>query len=213
MARFGLIGDPIGHSKSPELFRKAYNGRWDYDLIEGSDFELSWQRFLDGYDGINITAPFKEPALRKADIISPECEKIGATNLVVKTPEGTKAFNSDYLGVKSILEPFLGECSTVAVIGFGGAGKAAAAAAEDLGFKTSVLRHHQIAGGVEADIIVFTLPRPVEGIDKLECKHLLEANYRDPVLEGHPGYIPGSEWLLAQARCGYALFTGEEPNL
>ena len=58
--RFGLIGDPIGHSASPQLFRTAYSGRFPYDLIEGSDFETSYVRFLREYKAINITAPFKE---------------------------------------------------------------------------------------------------------------------------------------------------------
>ena len=62
MIKFGLIGHPIGHSASPALFAKAYGGRWQYDLIEGEDFEASWQRFLDEYQAINITAPFKETA-------------------------------------------------------------------------------------------------------------------------------------------------------
>ena len=102
-AKFGLIGYPIAHSQSPELFRKAYGGRYAYDLIEEADFYRAWQRFLDGYDAVNVTAPFKEPALRRADLPAPECLKIGATNLLVKTPEGVKAWNSDYLGVLELL--------------------------------------------------------------------------------------------------------------
>ena len=102
--KFGLIGHPIEHSLSPALFKAGYNGRYTYDLIETPDFEEAYQRFLDGYDGINVTAPFKELAIRKADILSEECQAIGATNLLVKTPEGIKAYNSDYLGVRLWIE-------------------------------------------------------------------------------------------------------------
>ena len=98
--KFGLIGHPIGHSLSPALFKAGYDGRYPYELIETPDFEEAYQRFLEGYDGINVTAPFKELAIRKADILSEECRLIGATNLLVKTPEGIKAYNSDYLGVR-----------------------------------------------------------------------------------------------------------------
>ena len=104
MRKFGLIGHPIGHSLSPALFKAGYDGRYTYDLIETPDFEEAYQRFLDGYDGINVTAPFKELAIRKADILSEECKAIGATNLLVKTPEGIKAYNSDYLGVRLWIE-------------------------------------------------------------------------------------------------------------
>ena len=62
MKRFGLIGNPVAGSLSPRLFEAAYGGRYAYDLIEGAEFAASWQRFLDGYDGINITAPFKQDA-------------------------------------------------------------------------------------------------------------------------------------------------------
>ena len=210
MDRFGLIGHPIAHSLSPALFTAAYGGKYPYDLIQTPDFEQAWARFLADYKAINVTAPFKENAFARVDWKSPACERIGATNLVVRTPEGTKAYNSDYLGVKALLEP-LG-CRTAAVIGFGGAGKAALAAAEDLGFDTRLYRPDQIAGGVSADVIVYTLPRFADGADRLECAHLLEANYKDPCLAGRPGYISGSAWLLAQAVTGYALMTGEQPD-
>ena len=210
MDKFGLIGYPIAHSLSPALFRAAYGGRYPYELIETPDFEQAWARFLAGYKGINVTAPFKGNAFERADWKSPECGRVGATNLVVKTPEGLKAYNSDYLGVRALLEPL--PRGTAAVIGFGGAGKAALAAAEDLGFETTLWRHAEIAGGVSADVIIYTLPRAVEGIDRLDCAHLLEANYKDPCLSGRPGYIPGTAWHLQQAVLGYALMTGEQPD-
>ena len=210
MDRFGLIGHPIAHSLSPALFRAAYGGKYAYDLIETPDFEEAWARFLAGYKAINVTAPFKGNAFERADWKSPECARSGATNLVVKTPEGLKAYNSDYLGVRALLEPLAR--GTAAVIGCGGAGKAALAAAEDLGFDTRLYRHAEIAQGVSADVIVYTLPRFAEGADRLECAHLLEANYKDPCLTGHPGYIPGTAWHLMQAVLGYALMTGEQPD-
>ena len=126
MRKFGLIGHPIGHSLSPALFKAGYDGRYTYDLIETPDFEEAYRRFLDGYDGINVTAPFKELALRKADIISEECQKIGATNLMVKTPEGIKAYNSDYRGLRSLLSG-MGNASRATralIVGCGGASKA-----------------------------------------------------------------------------------------
>ena len=104
MKRFGLIGHPIAHSLSPALFKAGYDSRYPYELIETSDFEDAYGRFLQEYDGINVTAPFKELAFRKADILSEECQRIGATNLLIKTPEGIKAYNSDYLGVRLWLE-------------------------------------------------------------------------------------------------------------
>ena len=102
--KFGLIGHPIEHSLSPALFKAGYDGLYPYELIETPDFEEAYRIFLEGYDGINVTAPFKELAIKKADILSEECQKIGATNLLIKTAGGVMAHNSDYLGVRIWIE-------------------------------------------------------------------------------------------------------------
>ena len=146
--RFGLIGYPIAHSLSPALFKAGYHGRFPYELIETADFEEAYSRFLHGYDGINVTAPFKEQAFAKADLVSEECRLIRATNLLVKTPDGVKAYNSDYLGVRKWLEEtFAAESckdTSVLIAGCGGAGKAAAIAAASLGMKV-ILMNRNIA--------------------------------------------------------------------
>ena len=153
--KFGLIGHPIARSLSPGLFRAAYDGRYPYDLIHGEDFETSYQRFLEKYDGINVTAPFKELAYAKADIHSEECRLARAANLLVKTPEGVKAYNSDLLGVRLWLQ----ECvdgvgtkrspsddrkqkMTALIAGTGGAGRAAAAAAVTLGLNVILMNRN-----------------------------------------------------------------------
>ena len=224
---FGLIGHPIAHSLSPALFKAGYEGRYQYELIEGADFEESYRRFLkEDYTGINVTAPFKELAFAKADILSPECEVIGATNLLVKTPEGIKAYNSDYLGVRMWLSdvavglkrtpppaargvarfsnplPHLKAC-TALIVGLGGAGKAAAAAAESLGLE--VIRMNRTVKDErtrpledfrecfrEADIIIYNIPSAIPQLAELteedfrggakpgHPKFILEANYKDP---------------------------------
>ncbi len=211
MDKFGLIGYPIAHSLSPRLFEAASHGRYAYELIETPDFELAWTTFLKGYRAINVTSPFKCDAFGRADWKSPECERVGATNLCLNTDDGVKAWNSDYIGVRALLEPL--DRGTAAVIGFGGAGKAALAAAEDLGFRTVLYRHDGIARGVKADVIIYTLPSAVEGIDSLDCEVLIEANYKNPCLSSHPGYIPGTAWHLQQAVLGYKIMSGDEPDV
>lgn len=245
--RFGLIGHPIAHSLSPALFKAGYEGRYPYELIEGEDFEESYKRFLEEYDGINVTAPFKELAFAKADILSPECEAVGATNLLVKTPLGVKAFNSDFLGVRMWLEEVAAEVLTekisVLIVGLGGAGKAAAAAAESLGMK--VVRMNRTVRDEktrplddfkecfkEADIIIYNIPTVIQALNELtdkdftpgKPKFILEANYKDPsfgkeilakmqTANSLARYTGGKTWLLYQAVTGYEIFTGEKPDL
>ena len=245
--RFGLIGHPIAHSLSPALFKAGYEGRYPYELIEGENFEESYRKFLEEYDGINVTAPFKELAFAKADILSPECESVGATNLLVKTPQGVKAFNSDFLGVRMWLEEVAAEVLTekksVLIVGLGGAGKAAAAAAESLGMK--VVRMNRTVRDEktrplddfkecfrEADIIIYNIPTAIQALNELtdkdftpgKPKFILEANYKDPsfgkeilakMQTANPlaRYTGGKTWLLYQAVTGYEIFTGEKPDL
>ena len=146
--RFGLIGHPIEHSLSPALFKAGYGGKYPYELIQGEDFETSYQRFIDNYEGINVTAPFKEMAYVKADIISEECRLCKAANLLIKTPEGIKAYNSDLLGVRMWLMEILNHPSvasdflTTLVVGCGGAGRAAASAASSLGMKVVLMNRN-----------------------------------------------------------------------
>ena len=105
--KFGLIGTGIQASGSPALFRAAYGGRWDYDLLDGTEFLPLWERFLEEYQAVNVTAPFKQDAFAQAVQlakdgyagISGPCFKIRATNLAVKTPEGLMFHNSDFTGV------------------------------------------------------------------------------------------------------------------
>ena len=94
--KFGLIGYPIEHSLSPKLFDAAYkNGKDSYELIEGSSFEDAFARFLEGYEGINVTAPFKELAYQRADSADSICKLIEASNRRVKKGDSIVAHNSD----------------------------------------------------------------------------------------------------------------------
>lgn len=199
MKKFGLIGDPIAHSLSPALFRAGYGGKYPYELIEGSSFESSWRRFEEEFDGINVTAPFKELAFDRADILSEECKMILATNLMVKTIEGVKAYNSDFLGVRKWLEEefaLLGGPCKVLVAGCGGAGKAVAAAAHSLSADVLLMNRDasradrvaqhlasfptggnlqvrplgEFCSGVrECGIVIYNIPAPIAALEALSA--------------------------------------------
>ena len=173
LKKFGLIGHPIAHSLSPALFKAGYEGRYPYDLIETDDFEDAYGRFLKDYDGINVTAPFKELAVRKADILSEECRQIGAANILVKTPEGIKAHNSDYLGVRQWLSEVAESLDirpTILIVGLGGAGKAAAAAAHNLGYDL-ILMNRDIS---KAEVMAARLSDQADGINIIEVHPLTD---------------------------------------
>lgn len=216
MPKFGLIGYPAAGSQSPALFRAAYSGRYPYEIIEEEDFDKAFKRFMsEDFKAVNVTAPHKFKAADVADWRSPEVERIGAANILVKNPSGeVEAFNSDVLAVARLIDGL--DASTAIVIGLGGAGKAAFDACLHADLKTSFLHHNELANGpVETDLVIFTLPEAVTGIENISCKYLLEANYLTPCCPELPGvnhYISGKQWLIAQAILGYGIMTGKEPN-
>ena len=231
MKRFGLIGHPVAGSFSPKLFEAAYGGRYPYDLLEGAEFGASWQRFLDEYDGINITAPFKEFAFRAVDALSDDARLCGAVNLAVKTPAGIVGYNTDVPGVVLAVRETGLPVSEALVVGCGGAGRAAAVAALRLGCRVTLAnrtpaRAASLAedlavdwipvddlAALSPDLVVYTVPGPMDGFPAFDDAIILEANYRTPCLEGcGKAYISGRRWLLYQAVAGYEIFTGETPD-
>ncbi len=244
MRKFGLIGDPISKSGSPSLFRAAYRNEeqedgspYSYDLIEGSDFEASWETFIKEYSAINVTAPFKEKAYARVEelselgkgLVSGPAARIGASNLLVKTTEGIAAHNSDFTGIviavaeayyPGIVEEFIKEYGSdfyvrihqfflmslgrrftsqpqALIVGCGGAGRAAAVAAAELGFATVLMNRTEekardIAEAMpeydflvdpiadfkeavrECDLVIYTIPTALPQIKELTADDFLQ---------------------------------------
>lgn len=142
--KLGLIGKNIAHSKSPEIFKKAHPN-WIYNLIDVESFADGFSIFKEeGYDAVNVTAPFKTEAFEAADTSEDLCFATGASNLLIKEDGKIKAYNTDILGATTCLKTLLSshfrteDTSKLKVlnIGLGGAGKAATVASLMMGFPT-----------------------------------------------------------------------------
>jgi shikimate dehydrogenase len=235
MKRFALIGHPVAGSLSPRLFKAAYDGRYPYDLID-APFEEAWAKFLAEYDGINVTAPYKQDAFRAVDLLSEGARACGAVNLVVKEGGLLHGYNTDVDGIVGAVRETGFEPSSTLIIGAGGAARAAVVAAEQLGCKDIVIanRTYEKAAALAAahsckavrleeidslrpDLVIYTIPgdaRSVPGMTFPDAV-VLEAEYKHPALSSAKcrRYISGLRWILWQAVAGYSLFTGEAPNL
>lgn len=233
--KFALIGHPVAGSLSPRLFEAAYGGRYPYDLIDEPAFEAAWERFLAGYDGINVTAPFKQDAFANVSRLTPDALATGAVNLVVRNGEETVGYNTDVEGVLGAIRETNLPVSDALIVGAGGAARAAAVAALRLGCRVTIANRtlykaDELAyslgceavslahmGSLTPDLIIYTLPGSapltLEG-SLFRNALVLEAEYKHPVLADIPcrAYVGGRRWLLWQAVTGYALFTGEEPD-
>lgn len=142
MARYGLLGEHLGHSYSPQIH--ALLGSAPYELFEVAPDEVEAFIRGGGWDGINVTVPYKKRAAELADIRSGRVEALGAANTLVRKDDGEIfADNTDVLGFMALLEDFsrekLGRAASAAfagkkvlVLGTGGAARAVSYVLEDI---------------------------------------------------------------------------------
>ncbi len=128
--RFCIIGHPVSHSKSPELYNRFFKLKdidADYKAVDISPdtFEKEIKSLLKYYDGLNVTIPFKE---RIINFIDNKTEKsLGAVNCIYRGA----GYNTDWLGfIAPLRDEIIAE--PVLVIGAGGAAQAAVYAMKEL---------------------------------------------------------------------------------
>lgn len=134
----GVIGWPIGHSRSPRL-----HGYWlDHYKIDGAylplpvrpeEFETAVKGLAAaGFRGVNVTVPHKEAALRICDQVEPFAAKIGAVNTLVFDEGRISGSNTDAFGflenLRSSPTGYKPDAGPAMVIGAGGAGRGIVAA-------------------------------------------------------------------------------------
>ncbi len=111
MDRYGVFGNPIGHSKSPQihhLFAEQTGQTLSYEplLAPLDDFPGFARAFFAQGLGANVTVPFKEQACRLADQLTERARRAGAVNTLKKLDDGTLlGDNTDGLGlVRDLLD-------------------------------------------------------------------------------------------------------------
>jgi shikimate dehydrogenase len=157
--KFCILGNPVGHSKSPAMFRAAYADypELTYESNELNSAEECTELLKAQYDGGNITAPFKEGVFRLADETTEVADIIGAVNTVIVSQNRIIADNCDHYGVSESFGEFNIDLKgkSCLLLGIGGAGKAAAYAVNK--------------GGGALTIVNRTLRKAEEFAYKLNC--------------------------------------------
>jgi shikimate dehydrogenase len=138
----GVLGFPVGHSRSPAMMNAAF-----------AELELDWRyvklpvppaRFAEtvralpgsGYRGANVTIPHKLAAHDVADELSASARAIGAANTLVFEDGRIVGDNTDAGGLLDALgQPVP---ATALVLGAGGAGRAAVWALREAGAQVAV---------------------------------------------------------------------------
>lgn len=130
---YGCIGEKLGHSFSKEIHNAL--ATYNYELKELEKTEVD--AFMKSHDfkAINVTIPYKQTVIPYLDFISDEAKAIGAVNTVVNKNGKLYGFNTDFFGMKSLIERTGIEINKkkVAILGGGGTSKTAEAVSKALG--------------------------------------------------------------------------------
>ena len=147
-ALIGLIGAGIQKSRTPGMHMREgvrQGLRYIYNLIDTDVLGLGQAELPDlltaaqrlGYNGLNITFPFKQTVIPLLDELSPDAAALGAVNTVVLRDGKRIGHNTDRYGfAEGFRRALPGVAKGRAVqIGIGGAGSAVAHAALTLGIE------------------------------------------------------------------------------
>ena len=231
--RFGLLGEKLGHSYSPELH--AFFGDYDYELFEVAPGDLGDFLRERDFQGLNVTIPYKTTVHDICEHLTEAAEAIGSVNTVVKQPDGTLlGDNTDAAGFegmvwKSRVRVLGRKCL---VLGSGGASLAVRYVLNKLGAGQVVVisrsgedNYDNLDKHKDASVIVNTTPvgmypktgtAPVDLRDFPQCEGVLDIIYNPArtalIQQAEALGIPclgGLYMLVEQARCASQVFTGK----
>lgn len=142
----GLIGDPVYHSKSPNIYAKLFaeqgcNG--SFSLISVKHNELSdIKNVVNSYklDAFAVTMPHKQSIIKYIDSMSAEADFLQSVNLVVCNDGRFVGYSTDGAGFVLALERENIEVDgkNIFVYGYGGAAAAVAFALKQKGAQVTV---------------------------------------------------------------------------
>ncbi len=135
-ARLAVIGDPIGHSRSPQMHNPALaacgiDAQYIRVQVPAGRVKEAFGRFRDtGFLGVNITIPHKFEALEAVDHADPLATRLGAVNTLALRDGVLFGYNTDGPGfLRSVRAAFQADVRDLRILilgAGGGAGRAVA---------------------------------------------------------------------------------------
>lgn len=131
---FGLIGDPVAHSVSPDIHAAALSKLSRHSAylpfrVSSDDLSTAIEgvRAL-GIKGLNVTIPHKERVAEIVDELEGDAAAIRAVNVIVNRAGKLVGYNTDTFAVQAALlrQGFDAQGKRALVLGAGGAARAAA---------------------------------------------------------------------------------------
>lgn len=99
---YGCIGEKLGHSFSKEIHNAL--AEYEYSLKELKREELPEFFKNKDFKAINVTIPYKQDVIEYLDWISPEAKSINAVNTIVNKNGKLYGYNTDFYGLKALIE-------------------------------------------------------------------------------------------------------------
>lgn len=220
--RYAVFGNPIGHSKSPQIHtafatQTSQNLVYSAICVEPGSFEQAVADFLCGDGkGLNITIPFKQEAWAAAQVRSPRAELAGAVNTLYRDADGRLVGdNTDGVGmVRDIVVNNGGAIAgkDVLILGAGGAVRGVLQPVLEQQPRRVVIANRTAAKAQELAALVADLGT-VEGcgFDALSGQQFdLVINGTAASLQGEVPPLP--EALLREGAWCYDMMYGAEPT-
>lgn len=228
----GLIGNPLGHSWSPQIH--AMLGDYTYTLMPMEEEAVAPFLAARDFDAINVTIPYKKTVMPHLDTISDEARRIGSVNTVVKDENGLlHGYNTDYAGFCFMMDRkgISLKDKKVVILGSGGASVTARCVSHDRGASSVVVisrtgedNYGNLERHRDADVLINTTPvgmfpkngeSPVS-LDSFPALGAVVDMIYNPertalILDAEENGIPctsGLPMLVAQAARASELFTG-----
>ena len=232
---YGCIGEKLAHSFSKEIHNRLFD--YEYILKELTREELGAFMTQKDFKAINVTIPYKEAVIPYLDFVDETAQRIGAVNTIVNRDGKLYGYNTDFSGMRALIEKnnlsLTGK--KVLILGSGGTSKTAYAVAESLGAREiyKVSREgkdgcitYETAQNLHADaeVIINTTPcgmypkvnvSAVDVADFPQLSAVVDAVYNplrsrlvcDALNKGVPA-VGGLYMLVAQAAFAAQHFTG-----
>ena len=141
--KLAVIGKDVSKSASPQIHNfiaEKTGNKISYERISISEneFEERIEEMLSGYDGFNVTIPYKLSVIPHLKSVEGDAKVFGAVNTVC--PHEGKGYNTDGLGFMLMLEVEGVDVKdkTVLLLGAGGAGRSVAKKLLDGGAKVLI---------------------------------------------------------------------------
>lgn len=137
--RLAVWGDPIAHSRSPQLHAAAYavlGLGWEYGRRRVDDirFPEALASLDEHWRGLSLTMPLKGVAYAAASDRDRRAELTGAVNTLLLTPGGPRGFNTDVGGVvRALAEEGITAADRARIVGAGATATSALVALSELG--------------------------------------------------------------------------------